>query len=91
MTRDKTAKILILDTTLDTDQYILINLNNVNTETEQTIILEKFMFVEELKYPSRACNFNLSFDSILPGVLPKRYILIKKKFFEINYSKKKMK
>ena len=82
MTRDKAARILILDTTLDTDQYILINLYNVNTETEQTIILENFMFVEELKYPSRACNFNLSFDSILPGVLPKRYIFIKMFIFE---------
>ena len=40
------------------------------------------MFVEELKHPSRACNFNLSFDSILPGVLPKRYILIKMFIFE---------
>ena len=35
MTRDKAARILILDTTLDTDQYILINLYDVNTETEQ--------------------------------------------------------
>ena len=31
---DKAGKILILDVTLDADQYILINLYNANTETE---------------------------------------------------------
>ena len=31
---DMSARILILDVTLDEDQYILINLYNTNTETE---------------------------------------------------------
>lgn len=31
---DMSARILILDVTLDEDQYILINLYNANTETE---------------------------------------------------------
>ena len=31
---DMSARILVLDVTLDEDQYILINLYNANTETE---------------------------------------------------------
>ena len=39
---DMSARILILDVTLDEDQYILINLYNTNTETELTKVLEDF-------------------------------------------------
>ena len=39
---DKAGRILILDITVDADQYILINLYNANAETEQLKILESF-------------------------------------------------
>ena len=39
---DMSARILILDVTLDEDQYILINLYNTNTETEIIKVLEEF-------------------------------------------------
>ena len=38
---DESGKIFILDVTLDTDQYILINLYNANTKTEQLKILRE--------------------------------------------------
>ena len=38
---DNSGRILILDITLDVDQYISINLYNANTETEQVKILEE--------------------------------------------------
>ena len=38
---DKAGRILILDVTLDADQYILINLYNANTETEQCKIFNE--------------------------------------------------
>ena len=37
----KAGRILILDVTLDADQYILINLYNANTETEQCKIFNE--------------------------------------------------
>ena len=39
--KNKAGRILILHVTLDTDQYILINLYNVNIKTEQLKILKK--------------------------------------------------
>ena len=38
---DKAGRILILDVRLDVDQYILINLYNANTTTEQFKIFKK--------------------------------------------------
>ena len=38
---DESGKIFILDVMLDTDQYILINLYNANTKTEQLKILRE--------------------------------------------------
>ena len=38
-------RILIFDATSDTDQYILINLYNANTETEQLKILEEHQYL----------------------------------------------
>ena len=40
---DMSARILILDVTLDEDQYILINLYNANTESELIKVLEEFL------------------------------------------------
>ena len=40
---DISTRILILDITLDEDQYILINLYNANTESELIKVLEEFL------------------------------------------------
>ena len=45
---DMSARILILDVTLDEDQYILINLYNTNTETEIIKVLEEFHNLKRL-------------------------------------------
>ena len=61
---DKAGRILILDVTLDADQYILINLYNANTETEQCKIfnelqsLLKFFDINQNKRIIFAGDFN---------------------------------
>ena len=60
----KAGRILILDVTLDADQYILINLYNANTETEQCKIfnelqsLLKFFDINQNKRIIFAGDFN---------------------------------
>ena len=44
---DKAEGILILDVTLNTDQYILIHLYNANTETEQSNVFKEFQSLLE--------------------------------------------
>ena len=43
LTKQKTDgdRLVILDITLDSDQFILINLGNPNTETEQVEVLKE--------------------------------------------------
>ena len=68
---DKAGRILILDVTLDTDQYILINLYNANTETEQCNIFDEFQTLLKLfdinqnKRIIFADDFNILFASKL--------------------------
>ena len=76
---DKAWKVLILDITIDADQYILINLYNANIETEQVKILEelqnllKNLDISQNKRIIFADDFNVFFNSKLEakgGKLP---------------------
>ena len=68
---DKAGRILILDGTLDTDPYILINLYNANTETEQCNIFDelqtllKLFDINQNKRIILAGDFNILFTSKL--------------------------
>ena len=68
---DKTGRILILDVMLDRGQYILINLYNADTETEQCKIfnelqsLLKFFDISQNKIILLAGDFNIFFISKL--------------------------
>ena len=65
---------MILDVTLDADQYILINLYNANTETEQCKIfndlqsLLKFFDINQDKRIIFASDFNVFFISKLEAI-----------------------
>ena len=67
----KSGIILILNIMLDADQYILINLYNANTETEQVKILEELQSLfknldnSQNKYTIFAGDFNIFFNSKL--------------------------
>ena len=74
LNEQKTGKggiILILHIMLDADQYILINLYNANTETEQVKILEELQSLfknldnSQNKYTIFAGDFNIFFNSKL--------------------------
>ena len=58
---DKTGRILVLDITLDVDQYILINLYNPNTENEHVKILDQLQTL--LKKLNTSQNKRLIFAS----------------------------
>ena len=66
---DNAEEILILDVTLDADQYILINL--YNTETKQLKIFQeiqsllKFFDINQKKWIMFAGDFNIFFNSKL--------------------------
>ena len=66
---DKAGRILILDITLDADQYILINLYNANTETEQIKIVDELQNllknsdISQNKRIIFARDFNIFFNS----------------------------
>ena len=68
---DKTGRILILDVMLDRGQYILLNLYNADTETEQCKIfnelqsLLKFFDINQNKIIIFAGDFNIFFVSKL--------------------------
>ena len=70
---DKTGRILILDVILDGDHYILINLYNANTETEQCKTFNEPQ--------SFAGDFNIFFSSKLETrggkLIPKRISIMK--------------
>ena len=59
----------MFDITLDTDQYILINLYNANTDTEQVKILEKLqsllknLDIRQSKGIISSGNMNVFFNS----------------------------
>ena len=84
---DKGGRILIFDDMLDRVQYILINLYNANTETEQCKIfndlqsLLKSFDINKNKRIIFAGNFNIFFSSKLEArfdkPLPKRKSIIK--------------
>ena len=65
---------MIFDVMLDADQYILINLYNPNTETEQCKIKKNFFDFNQNKRIIFACDFNIFFTSKLEarGGKPKR-------------------
>ena len=68
---DKTGRILILDVMLDRGQYILLNLDNANTVTEQCKVfnelqsLLKFFDINQNKRIIFAGDFNIFFSSKL--------------------------
>ena len=84
---DNSGRILILDITLDVDQYISINLYNANTETEQVKILEELQSLLKNLDSSQnkriifAGDFNIFFNAKLEAKggkpLPKRKFIIK--------------
>ena len=65
---DKAGRVLILDVTLDTNKYILMNLYNANTETEQVKIVEefqsllKFFDINQNQWIIFAGDFNIFFN-----------------------------
>ena len=61
---DEAGRILILHVELDGDHYILINLYNSNSETEQYTIfnkLQSFFFLTSIKIKEFAGDFNFFF------------------------------
>ena len=66
---DKAGRGLMFDITLDADQYILINLYNANTDTEQVKILEKLqsllknLDIRQSKGIISSGNMNVFFNS----------------------------
>ena len=81
---DNSGRILILDITLDVDQYISINLYNANTETEQVKILEELQSLLKNLDSSQnkriifAGDFNIFFNAKLEAKGGKP--LLKRKF-----------
>ena len=69
---DKVGRILILDITLDADQYVQINIYNGNTETEEVKIFDELQSLKKCRYHSKkfiifAGDFNIFFKSKLEG------------------------
>ena len=92
---DKAGGILILNITIDTEQCILINLFNANTETEQVIILEELenlltnFDISQNKRIIFAGYFNIFFNSKLEAKggkpLLKRKSIAKISLNKINF------
>ena len=61
---DKAGRILILDVTLDADQYILINLYNANTEIEQCKISNELQSLIKFFTPVKIKGLYLQVISI---------------------------
>ena len=71
---DNAGRILILDITLDVDQYISINLCNANTETEQSLL--KNLDSSQNKRIIFAGDFNIFFNSKLEAKGGKRLLKV---------------
>ena len=81
---DKAGKVLILYITIDAEQYIIINMHNANTETDQIKTLEellkKFVKKWDINQNERiifAGDFNIFFNSKLESKGDKSLLKIK--------------
>ena len=92
---DKAGRILILDVMLDRDQYILINLYNANTETEQCKSsnelqsLQNFFDINQNKRIIFASDFNIFLSEKLEAMCGKP-ILKGKSIIKLVHIKKSL-